>query len=250
MYMELLKSCLPVIEKNCRSSLPILYLTLGSKQVESGKHKACLAFFQEALDIELEITLRSNLTIREVTALCYISMVVTLVNIEKFKLARKAIERAIQLAESLPECRQYLWIFRCYTWKGLIQNKMREYITAIDSLKHALVQLPKISHESYDKFEEFKCHRAMATAHFYVGSYKDALTSLYDALSVIKYLFPEGSEGEAQVFVHVAKVAQKIKNKTLEVSNLRLAYKMFSKVLGENHSQTQVIYIAYARALI
>ena len=249
-YMELLKSCLPVIKEIYRSLLPALYLRLGSKQVESGKYKAGLAFFQEALDIELEITLRSKLTIREMTVSCYIAMVETLFGIGKFKLTRKAIERATQVAESLPECRQYLWIFRCYTWKGRIQNKMREYITAIDSLKHALLQLPQICHQSCNKFEEFQCHSAIATAYFYVGSYKDALTSFYDALSVIKGRFPEGSEGEAQVYLRLAKVAQKMKNKTLKVSNLRLAYKMCSNVLGKTHSQTEVIYIAYARALI
>ncbi|CAB4005667.1 Nephrocystin-3 [Paramuricea clavata] len=122
-YMELLNSCLPVIKESYRLFLPILYLKLGSKQVESGKCKAGLAFFQEALDIELEITLRSNLDIREGTVSCYIAMVETLFDIGKFKLTRKAIERATQVAESLPECRQYLWIFRCYTWKGRIQNK-------------------------------------------------------------------------------------------------------------------------------
>jgi tetratricopeptide (TPR) repeat protein len=248
--MESLKRCLPVIKGNYKSLLPILYLRLVSKQVESGKYKAGLAFFREALDIELAITLRSNFDIRRATVSYYIATVETLHNIEKFKLARKAIERATQVAESLPEGSQHLWIFRCYTWKGRIQNKMREYITAIDSLKHALLRLSKISHESCDKFEEFECHRAIATAHFYIGSYKDALTSFYDALSVINGYFPEGSVAEAGVYDDVAKVAEKMKNKTLEVSNLRLAYKMYSKVLGENHSQTEVTYIAYARALI
>jgi tetratricopeptide (TPR) repeat protein len=177
-------------------------------------------------------------------------MVKALFNIGKFKLARKVIDRSTQIAESLPEGSQHLWIFRCYAWKGHIQNKMREYITAIDSLKHALLRLPKISDESCDKLEEFECHRAIAVAHFYVGSYKDALTSFYDALSVIKGRFPEGSIAEAEIYLLVASVAQKMKNKTLKVSNLRLAYKMYSKVFGENHSQTEVTYIAYARALI
>ncbi|CAB4026778.1 WD repeat-containing alr2800 [Paramuricea clavata] len=250
MYMELLESSLSLIKESHKPFLPILYLRLGSIQVESGKYKAGLAFLQEALDIELEITLRSNFIIREVTVIFHISMVKALNNIGKFKLARKVIDRSTQIAESLPEVSQHLWIFRCYTWKGHIQNKMREYITAIDSLKHALLRLPKISDESCYKLEEFECRRAFAVAHFYVGSYKDALTSFYDALSVIKSRFPEGSVAEAEVYLLVANVTQKMKNKTLEVSNLRLAYKMYSKVLGENHSQTEVTYIAYARALI
>ena len=249
-YTQLFESCLPVIKESHKPFLPMLYLSLGSKQVESGKYKAGLAFFQAALDSELEITLRSNLAIREATVSWYIGMVETLYNIEKFKLARKTIERATQVAESLPECGQHLGIFRCNYWKGRIQIKMREYITAIDSLKCALLQLPKILHESPYTFEVFECHKAIATVYFFVGSYKDALTSFYDALSVIKDLFPEGSVAEAQVYLFVAKSAQKMKNKTLEVSNLRLAYKMYSKVLGETHSQTQIIYIAYTRALI
>jgi hypothetical protein len=127
---------------------------------------------------------------------------------------------------------------------------MRKYITAIDSLKHALLELPKISHESCDNLEEFECHRAIATAYFFVGCYKDALSSFYDALSVIKDIFSEGSVAEAQVYLAVAIVAQEMKNKVLEVNNLRWAYKMYSNVLGETHSQTQVTYIAYVRALI
>jgi tetratricopeptide (TPR) repeat protein len=249
-YMELLQSSLSLIRESRRPFLPILYLTLGSNQVESGKYKAGLASLQEALDIELEVTLRSPLGNRGLTVFHHISMVKALNNIGKFKLARKVIDRATQIAESLPEGSQDVWMFRCYTWKGCIQNQMREYITAIDSLKHALLRLPKISHKSFDKFEEFGCHSAIAAAYFYVGSYKDALTSFYDALSVIKGRFLEGSIPEAGVYVDVAKVAQKMKNKTLEVSNLRLAYKMYSNVLGETHSQTQVTYIAYVRALI
>jgi tetratricopeptide (TPR) repeat protein len=223
LYME---SSLPLIKESNRSFLPILYSRLSSIQVETGKYKAGLASLQEALDIKLEITQTSNLIIRKLTVVGYISMIKGLNKIGKFKLARKVIDRASQIAESLPQGSQHLWIFRCHAWKGCIQNQMREYITAIDSLKHALLRLPKISHESYDTLEEFQCHSAIAVAHFYVGSYKDALTSLYDALCVIKGRFPEGSVAEAEVYLAVAKVAQKRKNKTLEVSNLRLAYKM------------------------
>jgi tetratricopeptide (TPR) repeat protein len=248
-YLELLQSSLPVIKGNNRSFLPLLYSRLGSKQVTSGKYKAGLASFQEALDIELEIILRNH-AIREATVLYYIEMAVTLINIGKFKLARKTIERATQIVESLPECRKHFGIFRCNYWKGRIQIEMREYVAAIDSLKLALLQLPKILHESCDKLEVFACHKAIAVAYFFVGSYKDALTAFYDALSVIKDIFPEGSVAEAQVYLFVAKSAHKMKNKTLEVSNFRLAYKMYSKVLGEAHSQTQITYIAYARALI
>ncbi|CAB4032986.1 WD repeat-containing alr2800 [Paramuricea clavata] len=249
-YMELLESSLLVIKENYKSFLPILYLRLGSKQITPGKDKAGLALFQDALGIELEITLRSNLFIRWTTVSCYIAMVEALNKIGKLNLARKAIDRATQVAESLPEGTRYRWIFRCYTWKGHVQNLMREYSAALESLKHAYLQISKLSDESCDKLEQVWCHMKIAAAHSFVGSYKDSLTSLYEALSVVKGSSSEGSTAEAAVYFAVAKVSKKMKNKTLEVYNLRLAYKMCSKVLGETHSKTEEIYIAYARALI
>ena len=249
--MELLKITLPVIMKGYNSSLPPLYLMLGSKQLESGKYEAGVASLQQALDIELDVTLGGNVEIREKTVLCYIAMVNTLVKISEFKFARKTIDRVIKIAESLPELgAQHLWVFRCYSLKGYIHNKMREFATAIESLKHALLHVTKISDETFDKSEEFKCCFRIATAYFHQRYYKDALTSVYDALSVIKDRFPEGSEGEAELYLFVTKVARKMENKSLALSNLRLAYKMYSNILGKTHVKTQQCYIAYARALI
>ncbi len=247
--IELLKSSLPAITE--KALLPPMYLILSLKQLEAGKYEADLAFLQEALDIELDVTLQKSVEFREKTALCYIAMVNTLVEIGEFKLARKTIDRVIKIAESLPELGgQHLWVFRCYSSKGCIHNEMREFATAIKSLKHALLHVTKISDETFDKFEEFECRCRIATAYFHQRYYKDALTLIYDALSIIKDLFPEGSVDEAELYLFVTEVAQKMENKSLVLSNLRLAYKMFSNILGETHTKTQQCYIAYARALI
>ena len=249
-YLELLGSGLTMIEEY-KWRLPILYLKLGSTQLLSGKYDAGLASLNKALDIELEVTLREIANIRECTVSCYISMVSSLFIVGKSNLARKAIDRAIKIAESLPELdRQHLWVFRCYTCKGLIHDAMQQYVPAIEFLKHALLQLPKISLQVNVKSEEFLCRRAIATAYFHEKSYQDALTSMYDALSAIKDPFPEGSEGEADSYLWVAAIAHELKNKSLKVNNLRLAYKMFSKILGSNNSMTQQCYITYVRALI
>ncbi len=249
-YKELLDCSLTTIEK-CKWSLPILYLKLGSAQLQSGKYDAGLASLNEALDIELEVTLQEMINIRECTISCYISIVSILLQIGKSSLARRAVDRGIIIAESLPELgRQHFWAFRCYTWKGVIHNTMQEFVAAIESLKHALLELSKISHVTNVKSEEFLCRNAIATAYFYQESYQDALTSMYGALSVIKDIFPQGSEGEADSYLWVARIAQELKNKSLKVNNLRLAYKMFSKILGSNHSMTQQWYITYVRALI
>ncbi len=249
-YKELLDSRITMIEQH-NWSLPILYLEIGSTQLLSGKYDAGIASLNGALDIELEVTLQERVSIRESTVSRYISMVSTLFKIGKSSLARRAVDRVLKIAESLPELgRQHLWVFRCYTWKGRIHNEMQEYVTATESLEHALWQLPKISHETNVKSEEFLCRRAIATAYFYQESYQDALTSMYDALSVIKNIFLEGSEVEADLYLQVATIARELKNKRLEVNNLRLAYKMYSKILGSNHSMTQQCYIEYVRTLI
>ena len=249
-YKELLDCSLTTIEK-CKWRLPILYLNLGSAQLQSGKYEAGLTSLNQAFDIELEVTLQEMVGIRDCTVSCYISMLSTLLQIGKSSLARRAVDRGIIIAESLPELgRQHFWVFRCYTWKGVIHNTMQEFVAAIESLKHALLELSKISHVTNVKSEEFLCRNAIATAYFYQESYQDALTSMYCAICVIKDIFPEGSEGEAESYLWVARIAHELKNKSLKVNNLRLAYKMFSKILGSNHSMTQQCYITYVRALI
>ncbi len=250
--MELLESSLPVFMKSGYTPLLApLYLMLGSKQLEAGKYKAGLASLQEALDIKLDVTQRESVQIRKMTVSCYIAMVNSLVTIGEFKLARKTIGRVIRIAESLPDLGgQHLWVFRCYSLKGHIHHEMREFSTAIESLKHALLHVPKISDETFDKFEEFQCCFRIAIAYFHQRYYKDALTSMYDALSIIKDLRPEGSVDEAELYLFVTAVARKMENKSLVLSNLRLAYKMYSNTLGETHAKTQQCYIAYARALI
>ena len=248
--MELLDRSLTMIEEY-KWHLPILYLKLGSTQLQSGKYDAGLASLNEALDIELEVTLQEMVGIRQCTVSSYISMLSTLFEIGKSSLARRAIDRVIKIAESLPEVgAQHPLVFECYMWKGLIHTAMQEYVPAIESFEHVLLQLSKISYEVNVKSEEFLCRKAIATAYFYQESYQDALTSMYGALSVIKDIFPEGSEDEADSYLLVATIARELKNKSLKVNNLRLAYKMFSKILGSNHPMTEQCYITYVRALI
>lgn len=90
----------------------------------------------------------------------------------------------------------------------------------------------------------------VAIASFGLGAYEKALSFLYRALPILQNCFPKGSEGEANLYLQLAKVAKKMKSRVLFVNNSRLAYKVFSKVLGEMHLKTQQSYIFYARALI
>jgi tetratricopeptide (TPR) repeat protein len=249
-YMELLHTSLPVMKEHYKSFLPIVYLTIGSKQLKSGKHEAGLAFLQEALDIDLDVTVQEHADIREWTVSCYIEIMSKFVVIRESKLARRTLDRALQIAESLPEGRQHPWLFRCYYLQGLVHIKKQEFVSAIEKLEHALLQLPNISDEAFDKFEEFACRRIIATAHYNKGTYEDALSSLYKALFIVKDRFPDGSEDEAEAHLNVASVAQKMKNRSLLVNNLRLAYKVYLNVLGKNHCKTEHSYIAYVRALI
>ena len=230
--------------------LVVIRLKLAAKQLTSGKCKDGLASLLEALNIKLDETLMSHFLIREVTFTGYLEVATILVNTEKSKLAKRAIDRATKIAESLPECKKHLYVFLCYSLKGRIHNEMQEYVAAIESLDQALLQLPKFSPDAIGKSKKFRCHIELAKAYCYEMSFENALTSLYDALSIIKDLFPEGSEGEGDLYFSVAAIANRMKNKSLQVNNLRLAYKMYSKILGGNHSVTEECYIAYARALI
>ena len=126
---------------------------------------------------------------------------------------------------------------------------MHEYVAAIKSLGHALLQVPKFSHDDIYKSQEVLCHVELARAYYFEMSFKKALTSCYDALSMIKDVFPEESEVEGGLYFLVAAIANRMKNKSLAGNNLSLASKIYSKILGSDHFLTQC-YIAYARALI
>jgi tetratricopeptide (TPR) repeat protein len=253
LYMESFHNATRVMKEKYlyKPLLAIMDLKLAEKQLESGKLKDSLASLQEALDIKLDDTMLSHIFVREATVICYTNVVKSLVRIEMPTLAEKIIDRATKIAESLSRCKLHLWLFRCYFLKGFVFNEMREYVAAIESLEHALlVQLPKLCHEFIEKYEEFDCRRELAKAYYFKESYEKALTSDYHALSVIKDVFSEGSEHEGDVYFNVAATASKMKNKSLVVNNLHLAYKMYSKILGRNHPKTELCYIDYARALI
>ena len=246
-----LYKCAPrMVSEKYKPLCTAIHLKFAEKQFVSDKQKDGLTSLQEAFNIKLDDILLDNAGVREYTGLCYVQVAATLVNIGKFKLAKKAVNRAAKIAESLPECKQHFSVFLCYKLKGLIHNEMRQHAAAIDCLRHALLQLPKFFPDAIDKFHELECRYNIGKAYFYEGSYQDALTSFYNALSIVKDLFPEGSENEGNLYHCVATIANEMKNKRLEVNNLRLAYKMYSKVLGSNHSSTEQCYIEYARALI
>ena len=248
-YMKFIND-LHVNKEEYNQTLAVMHLTLTAKRLKSGKWKDGLASLQEALNIKLEDTLLSNLTFREGTALGYLEVTRSLVGIEKSKLAKRTIDRATKIVESLPECKQPLAVFYCHSLKGRIHNEMQEFVAAIESLGYALLQLPKCSHDAIDKSELLLCHMELAKAYWFQTCYENALTSFYDALSDIKDIFPEGSIDEGNLYFWVAAVASKMKNKSLEVNNLRLAYKMYAKILGSNHLETNECYIAYVTAVL
>jgi tetratricopeptide (TPR) repeat protein len=250
LYTELFDSATHAIKEEMQPFLKILHLRLAAKKFESGNHDSGLEFLQKAFNITFDQIMLADVYSRNGIIEWYGEIVRILVEVGKFKLAGEVIERATKIAESLPECRKHPSIFRCHVLKGHIFNEMREYDAAIESLGHALLQLPKLSHDVIDKSEEFECRHELAKAYWFKESYEKALTSYYDALSVVKDISPEGSEGEGNLYFAVAAIASRIKNKPLVVNNLRLAYKMYSKILGRNHPKTELCYIEYARALI
>ena len=227
-----------------------IHLKLAANQFKCGKYKDGLMSLQKAFDINLNETIMLDDTVRESTVVCYMEVGKTLVMTGKIELAKNTIDRATKIAESLPECKRHVYVLCCYNLKGKILNKKQEHVSAIECLNHALLQLLKLSPDAVNKFAELDCRCNIGVAYFFEESYRDALTSLYDALCVVKDLFPEGSEDEGNLYFCVAAIANKMQNKSLALNNFRLAYKMYSKILGNNHPTTNESYIAYARALI
>ena len=249
-YMDVLQRTLHLIESRNRFFSPLLYLSVALRHLESGRFSPGKKSLQKALKIELDDTLKEIIFFRRLTLTKFLETVSVLLNINEFKLAERTLDKALQIVESLPQGMKDQWMFDCHYFRGIIHMNNRDYDLAIKSIEHALLELSKDSHDILDRCEELKCLQTIAQANFYQGSYEIALTFLYRALKILRSCFPEGSEEEANTCLLVAKVAQKIKNRSLFVQNLRLAYKMLSKVLGENHLKTQQCYISYARALI
>ena len=250
LYVDLLDGSLRslhVVKEDEKQSLLIFYLTVASKQFKSGKHQSGIASLQRALEFDLDVSLRVTVEERENMVFDYVKMFKTLFKIAEPEFFIKVIDRALQLAETLPKHIQFPLLFHCYYCKGAAYIQMREFVFAIQLFEYTLT---KLCEAASDKFLELKCRLGIAVAHYYEGKYKDALTSQYEALSIIKDLYPDGSEDEAESFHTVALIAQKLKTKKLIVSNLRLSYKMYSKVLGQNHPKTQASYLEYVRALM
>ena len=246
--MELLDRCLPVIKENAKWLLPMLYLTVGLNQLESGKKEDGLAFIQEVLDLDLDDIQRAHADIRGMTVVSYNESVLALINIGKYKLAKKIIDRALQIAESMTGAEKPPMIAQCYFVKGLIHNNEQEYASAIKALQYALEQQrSKVSSESFDKLLEFRIRSAIATAYYCQGTYKDALNELF---SIIKDRLVEGSENEAETYVFAVEIAQKMKIKSLVARNLQLAYNTYSKVLGEHHPKTQHYHTALKKFVL
>ena len=196
LYVELLDRRLQSLHLETddeKSYLPLFHLTVALKQLESGKHKAGIASLQAALDIELDVLLQADPEVRKCTVSCLLEIPSVLVKKHKTKFCMKIINRALQLAESLPKPVQSFFLFRCYLQKGVFHNEMQEYVSAINILQRALTEFSK---ENNDKVEELLCQLQIAISYWKVGRYKNALRSQYKAWSLIKDLYPD-SEAEA-----------------------------------------------------
>ncbi len=242
---ELVDRCLPVIKENAKWLLPYLYLTVGYNQLESGKKEDGLAFIQNVLDLDLDDIQRAHADIRAITVMHHNKSAVALIQIGEYELANKIIEKALQVGESMTGADKPDIILHCYFLRGLIHIIEQEYASAIKSFQHALEQHSQVSSGRFDKLMEFRIRRNIATAHYYQRTYKNALNEL---LSIIKDCLVEGSENEAETYLFVAKVAQKMKIKSLFLRNLQLAYNTYLKVLGEDHPKTRKYNTAFVTA--
>ena len=250
-YVELLDLSLRsshVVKEDEKAFVPIFYLTVGSKQLYSGKLESGMTYLQQALDIESDVSLRANPELLEVTITCYFEILDSLFQLGISKFYKKIIDKVRGLIESLPKHMQSSLLFLCYSWQGYIHILKQKYVSAIQVFEDALTRFCK---EAIDnKSVEYACRKTVALAYYHEERYEDALTSLYEATSIIRDLDPGGSGSQAEVFYMLACNARQLGNRKLAITNLRLAYKMYLKVFGKKHLKTEACYLEYVRALM
>ena len=250
LYTKLLLEDMHVIKEHYEEFLPVLFLKLAGNQLELGKYEAGLASLQEALGIELDVLRKAGCGRLEETVYCYLQVRNTLLRIGKPEVVGKLLEKAIEVSGLLPKCRQPYWLFCCYSGKAVFHGEKQEYVEEIHSFKEALLQFSQIPDERKDNMSELLCRLRISRAQINEKNYEEALKSSYEAISVVKNIFPEGSEVEADLLFMVGQVANELNNKKLVVCNLRSAYKTCSKALGENHPKTHIFYLTYVQALM
>ena len=252
--MEFLMRNLPVLKGHYPEVACGCLFMIAHKQMGSGDYEAGVASFQEVVNVELDVLLLLESKLQEDIITSCFHVLSLLLILGKSEPAKKIANRALQISETFVKCRQPCLLFRCHYLKGYIHRDNQEYGAAISSFEYAIQQISKMSSERNvernNMMLEFACRFDLALLYNQDGRYKDSLDSLYKALPIIQSVSPEGSQTEAELFHAVALVAQKMKNRSLVVSNLRLAYKMLSKVLGPKHPQTLERYLMYFRALM
>ena len=190
-YVELLQQNLPFIKEHCNEFVPIIYLNVAGNQFESGKFEVGLKFFQDALDVELDVLHQGTPEFREKTVSCHLSVLDILLKQGKLVIGKRVVDRAIKVSESVSKCKQPHWMFRCHGWKAQFHKEEQKFVDEVIFLEKALLQLSKIPDESKSKMPEFVCRREISRAYMCQKQYEDAFKSLYEALSIIKNISPD-----------------------------------------------------------
>lgn len=122
-YMDLLNRTLRLIEShNYRSFLPILYMSVALRQFESGKVNTGENSLQKALKIDLDDTLAEHAVFRGLCVIKFLETVNLLLSIGEFKFAKRTLDKALKIVESLPQGMRDSWMFRCYYFQGVIHQ--------------------------------------------------------------------------------------------------------------------------------
>ena len=229
---------------------PLLSVMVSDNNLHSGKYESGIALLRDALEVKLNVVLELDDTCLYTMVFSYSSIYENLVSEGKSELAQRVADRALQISESQAKFKQPCWIFHSGFWKGRMHYKYKKYAAAIESLECAIQNVTGLHGLNYGVVLEYQCRCLLAEVYTHEERYEDALHSLYQALSLVRNMFPEGSQREAEILLSVGSIARKIKNRKLVINNFRLAYKMFSEVLGENHPQTQECYLTYIQALM
>ena len=232
-------------KSDCPEIFPLSHVLVARNNLRSGQYESGIALLRDALEVELNILHELDDECLYLMVSSYSSIYEILESMGESELAQNVANTALRISESQAKFKQPYWIFHSFFWKGRIHYKNKKCIAAIGCFECAIKNVTGL-----DELSEYQCQCLLGGSYAHKGRYEDALHSVYKALSMVQKMFPDGSTREGEVLLSAGSIAQKMKNRKLAINNFRLAYKMYSKILGQQDVETQQCYLTYVQALM
>jgi tetratricopeptide (TPR) repeat protein len=122
-----------------------------------------------------------------------------------------------------------------YYLMGIIQNRTRDYASAIHSFE---IMLKILEASGKKDMTTADCHFQLACAQYNSEAYKDALTSMYAALKISLDINGKMNATTAEYFCFIGKICKLMGNRQVALYNFKTSLHIRMDIFGENHPDT------------